>query len=290
MTKKEEKLRKQIARLVQGKGDNTFSNIIMMWDYADLVNLKFDNKEEQQLMDENMLGLYKREERAVFHNIEMHKDGRHAFRNIKRRLKKSTVEILRKAQEKFGYVYQLEEALKDLEAKQEGSPFKNLLAKLQIAIADFKTLFMERTKNWMTNDFYRLEKYFEINLRESDEFTEWKTNKYPDYMGNYKYRAWKSEYYAELAMNVSEAKKLGFDKWLAKKMKQADETFEAKTAKLASRLVRYEFDHNTLEVVGSVYNDVNFELMVKDKNQVKEFYTIIASGEIQRPHYRYLAR
>lgn len=79
-----------------------------------------------------------------------------------------------------------------------------------------------------------------------------------------------------------------FDEEIAKEVRKAEKTFDAKIEKLAFRLEKKGFK-NTVKVSG-MYTDGDLSCTITDGEQTAHAYTIIASGPVQRPHYRYLVK
>lgn len=73
-----------------------------------------------------------------------------------------------------------------------------------------------------------------------------------------------------------------------KNIKKAEKTFESKLLKLSLRLSDKEFT-NKVEIKSASVG-VNFEATLVEGDKTVSAYTIIAEGEIQRPHYRYLIK
>lgn len=80
---------------------------------------------------------------------------------------------------------------------------------------------------------------------------------------------------------------IGFEKYEAKEVKYAEEHYEGSIQKLASRIKEKNLNEEKLRTVTS-HVGVNIETTLTDGEKTVKAFTIIASGPIQRPHYRYL--
>lgn len=76
--------------------------------------------------------------------------------------------------------------------------------------------------------------------------------------------------------------------YIDKEVLEADKQFCLKQAKLADRLIKKDVEGEIKLRINSSYP--NLEGVVQAKDKQVSFYTIVASGQIQRPHYRYLIK
>jgi len=81
----------------------------------------------------------------------------------------------------------------------------------------------------------------------------------------------------------------GFDKYLAKELKYAEMHYESSVIKLANRIEKKGLDIDNLSVTTS-HIGVNINTTLTDGEKTVRAFTIVASGDIQRPHYRYLVK
>lgn len=82
---------------------------------------------------------------------------------------------------------------------------------------------------------------------------------------------------------------LGLQKFEAKELKKAQQHYEESLHKLASRIESKGLDMTKL-VVQTAYIGININTILTDGTITVKAWTITASGEIQRPHYRYLIK
>ena len=79
------------------------------------------------------------------------------------------------------------------------------------------------------------------------------------------------------------------DKYIADSVKNAEVHYEQSIEKLAARVEKKNLEISNLKVE-TAHVGVNIETVLTDGNKMVVAYTIIAEGEIQRPHYRYLVK
>jgi hypothetical protein len=91
---------------------------------------------------------------------------------------------------------------------------------------------------------------------------------------------------------MSEARKIhsmGYPAFEAKEIKFAEQHYEDSLKKLASKIESKGLNIPNLKVT-SGHVGVNFNTILTDGVKTVRAWTIVASGEIQRPHYRYLVK
>lgn len=98
-----------------------------------------------------------------------------------------------------------------------------------------------------------------------------------------------SKTYRRLWNEVLTIRYLGLEKYTAKELKNAVLHYEASIVKLASRIEAKGLDLTKLKVVTSSIG-VNININLTDGVKTVNAYTIVAQGEIQQPHYRYLIK
>ena len=87
----------------------------------------------------------------------------------------------------------------------------------------------------------------------------------------------------------TKALKSGKDKWVRLAEKNAKAHYENSILKLALRIEKKELNQDKLKMVTS-HIDVNIKTTITDGDNSVRAWTIIAEGEVQRPHYRYLVK
>jgi len=88
---------------------------------------------------------------------------------------------------------------------------------------------------------------------------------------------------------ISRTMRMGLDKYLAKQIELAVDHYDMSIVKLAQRVVKKDLDLDNVKMNTTVM-DVNIETTITDGNKIVRAFTIIASGAVQKPHYRYLVK
>lgn len=81
----------------------------------------------------------------------------------------------------------------------------------------------------------------------------------------------------------------GLEKFIGKEVKNAEMHYEDSIVKLADRIEKKELNQEKITVATS-HIGVNINTTLTDGEKTVKAFTIIASGPIQRPHYRYLIK
>lgn len=82
---------------------------------------------------------------------------------------------------------------------------------------------------------------------------------------------------------------LGLEKYIEKEVNYAKMHYETSIIKLAERIEKKGLNINKLKATTS-HIGVNIDTTLTDGEKKVRAFTIIAEGEIQRPHYRYLIK
>jgi hypothetical protein len=93
----------------------------------------------------------------------------------------------------------------------------------------------------------------------------------------------------DLRYKCNEIVSKGFDVYESRLVKLADLHYEDSITKLAIRIEKKELDQSKLSVVTSHIGQ-NIETILTDGTKTVRAFTIIASGPVQKPHYRYLIK
>jgi hypothetical protein len=133
-----------------------------------------------------------------------------------------------------------------------------------------KIQYLEMTKKWAEKEFYILRKWA----------TDYNAGKFGFGESSKKY--YRLPYYivnsnGKVEQHVNEMEKI------------AIEHYEFSIEKLAERIIKKGLNQDNLKIVTS-HIGVNIETTINDGNKTVRAFTIIAEGEIQKPHYRYLVK
>ncbi len=184
---------------------------------------------------------------------------------------------------------------------------QGLIQILALHTADLKTTYIQNCIEWAAEQYYKAKilaslsqqelcvsygiKFHYVNQYGSQilvvDGTEWnrKTTRTEEEASN-------AAKWAGIRARVSKAKDItyiGQDKFIQKAEKAAVEHYESSLSKLAARIEKKGLDVSKMDVVKSGIG-VNINITLSDGVKSVKAWTIVASGEIQRPHYRYLVK
>lgn len=89
--------------------------------------------------------------------------------------------------------------------------------------------------------------------------------------------------------NQEDVKYVGQDVHIEKMLKHAENHYEGSLVKLAQRIIKKGLNISKM-TMKSGFMDMNLEIEMTDGEKSVKAWTIIASGMIQKPHYRYLVK
>lgn len=184
---------------------------------------------------------------------------------------------------------------------------KNLIAQLMTETQELKTDFLLKTSEFATSEFARLTAMtgmdkFELGatLGFESEIQTVSDLRYGAVAGT-KIRVWslvngyeKFNYKHHAKIDklkdaIYMANKIGVDAYVSKQVESAREHYVLSIYKLASRIVEKGLNIESL-TMSTTYFDPNISTAITDGFKTVRAYTIIASGPIQKPHYRYLVK
>jgi hypothetical protein len=165
---------------------------------------------------------------------------------------------------------------------------KNLLELLQTSTADLLTEFVQMSAEWAETKWNRTQNYNE---------SQWKRD-----------RPWISAYGSDKKnvrcqqiemvhttkslrkwQAVVAIQKTPLEKYIQEAKDAAFLHYISSLQKLATRLGAMDFQWDNLKV-GTAKIDQNITTTISDGTKTVKAWTIIAQGDIQRPHYRYLIK
>lgn len=171
-----------------------------------------------------------------------------------------------------------------------------LVSELYKHTADLKTLYIEETK-----------KYADRKYQHCIEREDWSTRQwYDDYGLPYTLKhegtdrefplladKYNTKTYGFMQLHKSEVRQIlemGLEKFKAKEVKYAEQHYEDSITRLSIRLNEKGITDESKFTITSGRIDMNFECIINHEHGVTKAWTIIASGPVQRPHYRYLVK
>ena len=155
--------------------------------------------------------------------------------------------------------------------------------KLKDLLIDFKNDYLLKFKESITNEFNDIiSKYPDIN----------NVHKQIEKEHNLKTSIYSTRKYYLVAENIMNILRLNhynkLDQKINDEINKASKNFDSKTVKLYNRLVKKGISEVKNININYTYPDL--EGHIESDNKKVSFYTILAYGEIQRPHYRYLIK
>jgi hypothetical protein len=154
---------------------------------------------------------------------------------------------------------------------------KTLIDILRTETESLRVQFVEETKKWASNDFDNLVKW-------ASEYSS----------GKYGYGEASKKYYRlphciinnkSITHNGGDPRKMFVDKAI----ENANRHYENSIEKLALRIEKKDLNTGELKTRTS-HVGVNIETELTDGEKTVRAFTIIAGGQVQRPHYRYLIK
>jgi hypothetical protein len=149
---------------------------------------------------------------------------------------------------------------------------KNLVELLKSETESLKVQYLEMTREWAIKEFNHLR--------------EWAVNYHSGKFG-FKNGENARKYYRLPYYIVNSNGVVGDH--VAKMIKNATNHYESSIEKLAIRIEKKGLNQESLSIVTS-HIGVNINTTLTDGIKTVRAFTIIASGEVQRPHYRYLIK
>lgn len=172
----------------------------------------------------------------------------------------------------------------------------NLIKTLTEETQELKSQYLEKTKNWAIN-FYNLCiernnfqeedwcKYFNIEPRMANVGTSSQFLSFPKGFYNTK----NSMVLNKMKNEIFSICNLGLEKYLEKEESNAILHYENSIEKLAFRIVKKGLNIENIKIKNNSIG-VNINSEITDGLITVNAWTIIAEGQIQRPHYRYLVK
>jgi hypothetical protein len=170
---------------------------------------------------------------------------------------------------------------------------------IEILKSETETLrvqYLEKTKEWATNyynickerkNWHEVEwcKFFGLTPEIKNPNSNMQFLGYPKGFYNTKKSSELHRYQNEIHRTLT----LGLEKYIEKELKYAEIHYESSIIKLDDRIEKKGLNQDKITVVTS-HIGVNINITLTDGEKTVRAFTIIAEGEIQRPHYRYLIK
>lgn len=171
-----------------------------------------------------------------------------------------------------------------------------LIETLRTETQSLKNQYFEMTKSWASryfNDVMRKKTWKEKEWCEYLGLTPKVINKgmsceflgLPDGFFNTK----ESKTYERYRKEMRSLSNMGLERFTEKELKKAELHYESSLLKLAHRIELKKLNIENMKVVTG-HVGVNIDMTFSDGEKTVKAFTIIAEGQIQRPHYRYLVK
>ena len=146
----------------------------------------------------------------------------------------------------------------------------SIIEKLQNETSEFKAMFIERTTEWakakLQSNIDRKQAYKTIDKSRKD-----------------------SAYYEEEKFYWKSPSWYFTEEFITRSIQDAEKHYKQSIEKLANKIETKNLNVSDLKVT-SVFLGVNLDLTITDGEKKVTANTILAWGEINRPHYRYLVK
>ena len=142
---------------------------------------------------------------------------------------------------------------------------------------EFKSKYISLTDDWAKKEFKRLS-----DVKENDIVNE---RGFVNRSGRKEHTKASFAYWGK----IKRVQEKGLTSFVAESKKDAEEHYNSSIQKLSAKISEKGLILSKLKVK-TVYLGVNLEIVLTDGTKTVKAFTIIASGEVQKPHYRYLIK
>lgn len=171
-----------------------------------------------------------------------------------------------------------------------------LIEQLTANTQNLKEEFLLKTETWASSDYdsaTKMSVWSEVEwckfLGLQPETRTYGSQSFFGFPKNF-YNSSSSKVWRRAKDKVERTLRLKKSEYIKRELDLATQHYIASIEKLAHRIVKKGIDLDTIEMTNGRVG-VNLEVIIKDSNEkFVRAWTIIAEGEIQRPHYRYLIK
>jgi len=168
---------------------------------------------------------------------------------------------------------------------------KNLIEKLTEQTKNLKELYINQTKSWAERYYNRIAERFDWTEEKWCNFLgltpTLRGSRYTFPSGFYNTSA--SRDYSKYLTEVRNMRGISAEQYIRKEVKYAEMHYTKSIVKLADRISKKGLNMEVIEIKDASVG-VNINTTITDGVKTVKAYTIVAEGEIQRPHYRYLIK
>jgi hypothetical protein len=151
--------------------------------------------------------------------------------------------------------------------------------RLKLELEPLRVIFIQKTKEWT-------ESYFNYLIKIKKEYDSFTTIDLRDNVKKNRFNDIDKVLYRQGGYNILY---MGLKKFIIKEEKSAELHYSNSILKLSERIIKKGINVDKLEMITGVVG-VNIETTLTDGEKTVKAWTIIAEGEIQKPHYRYLVK
>jgi hypothetical protein len=173
---------------------------------------------------------------------------------------------------------------------------ENLINILKTETETLKVQYIAKTKEWARDQFDSIMErsgwtslqwcnYFGLT---PEVYNKGMMSEYKSFPRGF-YNTKQSREYSNFKDKAYKIKNIGVEGFMLAEEKKAELHYEGSIVKLANRIEKKGLNVDKL-VVETSHIGVNINTTLTDGEKTVKAFTIIASGEIQRPHYRYLVK
>lgn len=149
---------------------------------------------------------------------------------------------------------------------------KKLINILTEQTQSLKVQYIKQTEKWAKEQYLR-------NIQRRNDYYSKKIKDYPE----------KYLYFEEQRWVFNSPSYIFTEGFVSISIKNAELHYEMSIEKLAYRILKKGLDIDNINVKTS-HIGVNIETIITDHNKTVKAFTVLAYGEVQRPHYRYLIK
>jgi hypothetical protein len=172
----------------------------------------------------------------------------------------------------------------------------NLINLLKEQTVTLKEQYVQKTIDWANKDYQRYvemktwneekwAKHFGVETRIANPGTSMEFITFDRRF----YNSREYKVYKNLQNTIHQALSLGLNKYIERAKSNAEMHYESSIIKLSDRILKKGLNEENLKLTTS-HIGVNIETTITDGVKTVRAFTIIAEGEIQCPHYRYLVK
>ena len=177
----------------------------------------------------------------------------------------------------------------------------NLIKKLTSETKELKKAYLTKIENWAKNEFKQLNELSKLDqyglgetlgieyYTKTCRFTGLKVRSFSKINGVSFYNHKVSLKLDRLQNKIRKCINLGETGYIKKEIEAGKKHYNNSIEKLAARIEKKGLNKKSLKLKTS-FLDPNINTQITDGKKTVNAYTIIASGPVQKPHYRYLVK